>query len=56
MFHYETLNPAFAGRDSSASESEIESENRETSRQLLEVAADSIIAVLFEPEELGLVV
>ena len=54
MFRYETLKPAFVSRDYSASESEIESENRSTSRQLLEVAADSIIAVLFEPEELGL--
>ena len=54
MFRYETLKPAFVSRDYSASESEIESENRSTSRQLLEVAADSIIAVLFEPDDLGL--
>lgn len=54
MCRNETLKSAFVSRDSSSLESEIESENRETSRQLLEVAADTIIAVLYEPEDLGL--
>jgi hypothetical protein len=56
MCRYETLKSALVSRDTSQPEPDGEtgSAGRENSRELLEVAADTIIAVLFEPEELGL--
>lgn len=55
MCRFETLKSAFVSRDPSrpTADDEAESTGEENCRELLEVAADTIIAVLFEPEELG---